>query len=190
MALAASCTNKGQTASGADSDSLAVDSLDSLVAEVRDTTPKPMFLYYFDPANMQVVYWTEGKKVDREWFEKNNMLDYYEGALRTWERFDAYRRNATGYTLMLLDGGKSVAIRCVGEQLTNPDGEDLYPGELHTRTTIPSPGMKYALVDPKQAPHNEYFAQFYIIVHDSSRPSMPASPCPKPSSNSSKNNTA
>ena len=160
MALAASCTNKGQTASGADSDSLAVDSLDSLVAEVRDTTPKPMFLYYFDPANMQVVYWTEGKKVDREWFEKNNMLDYYEGALRTWERFDAYRRNATGYTLMLLDGGKSVAIRCVGEQLTNPDGEDLYPGELHTRTTIPSPGMKYALVDPKQAPHNEYFAQF------------------------------
>ena len=166
LALAASCTNKGQTASGADSDSLAVDSLDSLVDEVRDTTPKPMFLYYLDPANMQVVYWTEGKKVDREWFEKNNMLDYYEGALRTWERFDAYRRNATGYTQMLLDGGKSVAIRCVGEQLTNPDGEDLYPGELHTRTTIPSPGMKYALVDPKQAPHNEYFAQFYIIVHE------------------------
>ena len=162
----AGCTNKGQTASGADSDSLAVDSIDSLVAEVRDTTPKPMFLYYFDPDHMQVVYWTEGQKPDREWYEKNDMQEYYEAACRTWERFDAYRRNAAGYTQMLLDGGKSVAIRCIGEQLKNPDGEDIYPGELHTRPTIPSPGMKYALVNPKDAPHGEFFADLYIIVHE------------------------
>ena len=166
MALVAGCTNKGQTAGGADSDSLAVDSLDSVVAEVRDTTPKPMFLYYFDLDHMQVVYWTEGQKPDRDWYQKNDMLEYYDAACQTWERFDAYRRNAAGYTQMLLDNGKSVAIRCIGEQLKNPDGEDIYPGELHTRPTIPSPGMKYALVNPKDAPHGEFFAELYVIVHE------------------------
>ena len=160
------CTNKGQTAGGADSDSLAADSLDSLVAEVRDTTPKPMFLYYFDPDHMQVVYWTEAQEPDRAWYEKNDMLEYYDQARQTWEQFDAYRRNAAGYTHMLVGNGKSVAIRCIGELLKNPDGEDMYPGELHTRTTIPSPGMRYAIVNPNDTPHNEYFAQFYIIVHE------------------------
>ena len=111
LAVIAGCTNRSQTAGGADSDSLAVDSLDGPVAEVRDTTPQPVFLYYFDPDHMQVVYWTEGQKPDREWYEKNDMQEYYEAACRTWERFDAYRRNAAGYTQMLLDGGKSVAIR-------------------------------------------------------------------------------
>ena len=117
MALMAGCTNKGQTAGGADSDSLAVDSLDSLVAEVRDTTPQPMFLYYFDPDHMQVVYWTEAQEPDRAWYEKNDMLEYYDQARQTWERFDAYRRNAAGYTQMLVGNGKSVAIRCIGELL-------------------------------------------------------------------------
>ena len=70
LTLMVGCTNKGQTAGGADSDSLAVD---SLVAEVRDTTPRPMFLYYFDPDHMQVVYWTDPKESD--------------------SLFDAYRRN-------------------------------------------------------------------------------------------------
>ena len=166
LVLMAGCTNKGQTASGADSDSLAVDSIDSLMAEVRDTTPKPMFLYYFDPGNMQVVYWTDAQKPDREWYEKNDMLKYYEGACQTWERFDSYRRNAAGYTQMFVADGKSVGIRCIGELLKNPDGEDLYPGELHCRPTIPSPGMRYALVDSKDALRGEYFAEFYIIVHE------------------------
>ena len=166
MAVMAGCTNKGQTAGGADSDSLAVDSLDSLVAEVRDTTPKPMFLYYFDPGNMQVVYWTDAQKPDREWYGKNDMLKYYDGACQTWERFDGYRRNAAGYTQMFVADGKSVGIRCIGELLKNPDGEDMYPGELHSRPTIPSPGMRYALVDTKDAPRAEYFAGFFVIVHE------------------------
>ena len=166
MALMAGCTNKGQTAGGVDSDSLAVDSLDSIVVEVRDTTPKPMFLYYFDPDHMQVVYWTEGQKPDRAWYEKNDMLKYYDGALQSWERFDAYRRNAAGYTQMFVGDGKSVPIRSIGEQLKNPDGENMYPGELHSRPTIPSPGMRYALVNPKDAPRGEYHAELYVIVHE------------------------
>ena len=54
LAVMVGCTNKAQTAGGADTDSLAVD---SVMEEVRDTAPKPMFLYYFDPDHMQVVYW-------------------------------------------------------------------------------------------------------------------------------------
>ena len=41
MTLMVGCTNKGQTAGGVDSDSLAAD---SFTVEVRDTAPKPMFL--------------------------------------------------------------------------------------------------------------------------------------------------
>lgn len=43
-------------------------------------------------------------------------------------------RNAAGYTQLLVDDGKSVAIRSIGEQLKNPDGEDIYPGELNECT--------------------------------------------------------
>ena len=89
VAVMVGCTNKGQTAGGADSDSLAVDDLDSPVAEVCDTTPKPMFLYYFDPDHMQVVYWTGVQEPDRAWYEKNDMLQYYDEALRRWMLFNA-----------------------------------------------------------------------------------------------------
>ena len=151
----AGCTNKGQTAGGADNDSLAVDSLDGAVAEVCDTTPQPVFLYYFDPDHMQVVYWTDAKEPDRAYYEKHDMSEYFADAHKAWEQFDAYRRNAAGYTQMLVGDMKSVPIRCIGEQLKNPDGEDLFPGELHSRKTIPSPGMKYALVNLKDSLRGE-----------------------------------
>ena len=162
----AGCTNKGQTAGGADNDSLAVDSLDGAVAEVCDTTPQPVFLYYFDPDHMQVVYWTDAKEPDRAYYEKHDMSEYFADAHKAWEQFDAYRRNAAGYTQMLVGDMKSVPIRCIGEQLKNPDGEDLFPGELHSRKTIPSPGMKYALVNLKDSLRGEHFAELYVIVHD------------------------
>lgn len=166
LALVAGCTNKGQTAGGADNDSLAVDSLGSPLAEARDTTPKPMFLYYFDPDHMQVVYWTDGQEPDRAWYEENDMMKYYDEARLKWELFDSYRRNVAGYTQMLLDDMKSVAIRSIGEQLKNPDGEDIYPGELHSRPTIPGAGMNYAFVDLKDSLRNHSFAQLHVIVHE------------------------
>ena len=166
LAVMAGCTNKGQTAGGADNDSLAVDSLDGAVAEVCDTTPQPVFLYYFDPDHMQVVYWTDAKEPDRAYYEKHDMSEYFADAHKAWEQFDAYRRNAAGYTQMLVGDMKSVPIRCIGEQLKNPDGEDLFPGELHSRKTIPSPGMKYALVNLKDSLRGEHFAELYVIVHD------------------------
>ena len=103
------------------------------MAEVCDTTPQPVFLYYFDPDHMQVVYWTDAKEPDRAYYEKHDMSEYFADAHKAWEQFDAYRRNAAGYTQMLVGDMKSVPIRCIGEQLKNPDGEDLFPGELHVR---------------------------------------------------------
>lgn len=143
MAVMAGCKQKGQTAGGADSDSLAVDSLST---EARDTTPKPLFLYYFDPDHMQVVYWTDPKESD--------------------SLFDSYRRNAAGYTQLLVDDGKSVAIHSIGEQLKNPDGEDIYPGELHSRSTIPSMGMNYALVNLADSLRDHPYGQLHVIVHE------------------------
>ena len=143
MAVMAGCKQKGQTADGADSDSLAVDSFST---EVRDTTPKPLFLYYFDPDHMQVVYWTDPQEPD--------------------SLFDSYRRNAAGYTQLLVDDGKSVAIHSIGEQLKNPDGENLYPGELHSRPTIPSMGMNYALVNLADSLRGHPYGQLHVIVHE------------------------
>ena len=54
MAVMMSCKNKGQNsaADGADSDSVAVD---SVLAEMPDTAPRPMFLYTHNKEHMQVV---------------------------------------------------------------------------------------------------------------------------------------
>ena len=163
MAVMAGCKQKGQTESGADNDSL---SSDSVMVAVNDTTPLPMFLYYFDPDHMQVVYWTDTKEPDKTYYEKHDMMEYFTDAHKTWEQFDAFRRNASGYNQLLLDDGKSVPIRAIGEQFLNPDGEEIYPGELHCRPTIPSPGMKYALVDIKDSLRDHDYGRFHIIVHE------------------------
>ena len=55
MAVMISCKNKGAAGDAADNDSTAVD---SVMAELNDTTPLPMFLYYMNPQYMQIVYWS------------------------------------------------------------------------------------------------------------------------------------
>lgn len=163
MAVMAGCKQKGQAGSGADNDSLSADGFE---AAVNDTAPLPMFLYYFDPDHMQVVYWTDTKEPDKTYYEKHDMMEYFTDAHQTWEQLDAFRRNASGYNRLLLDDGTSVPIRAIGEQFLNPDGEDIYPGELHCRPTIPSPGMKYALVDINDSLRDHQYGRFHIIVHE------------------------
>lgn len=162
LTLTVGCTNKGQTAGGVGNDSLVVDSLS---VEVCDTTPMPHFLYYFDPDHMQVVYWSDARKPDKAYYQENDLMDYYDAALNEWQEVDDYRRNAAGYTQMLVGDNKSVTIRCTGEQLKNPDGEEMYPGELHSRSMIPAPGMKYALADIKDSLRDHHYGRLYIIVH-------------------------
>lgn len=58
MVMSVGCKNKGQAAD-TDADSTVVD---SVLAELNDTTPLPMFIYYLDPQYMQMVYWTDAKE--------------------------------------------------------------------------------------------------------------------------------
>ena len=144
MAVMMSCKNKGQNAAGegVDSDSVAVD---SVLAEMPDTAPRPMFLYTHDKGHMQVVYWSS--------IEKPKKDDYSEGgweqAVRLWSLQEKFRRNAAKYTSLLLSDKSVVAIKYTGEVLTNPDGEKIWGGELHGRPEIPSAGANFTMENPK-----------------------------------------
>lgn len=156
-----SCKNKGQAAGETDADSTAVSDSAASV-EQQDTTPLPMFLYYMNPSYMQTIYWTGVEEPKKD---KDN-AEYFDGMYASWSLQEMSRRNAAGYTKMLVDDNKWVDIKYIGEQLKNPDGEVMYGGELHSRPAIPSPGLKYALVNPKDAPKRDYeYGEFYIIVH-------------------------
>ena len=151
-----SCKNKGQAAGETDADSSAAS------VEQQDTTPLPMFLYYMNPSYMQTIYWTGVEEPKKD---KDN-AEYFDGMYASWSLQEMSRRNAAGYTKMLVDDNKWVDIKYIGELLKNPDGEVMYGGELHSRPAIPSPGLKYALVNPKDAPKRDYeYGEFYIIVH-------------------------
>ena len=45
---------------------------------------KPMFLYYLSPSYMQMVYWTDIDKPDRQEYATNDMLEYYGSAVSSW----------------------------------------------------------------------------------------------------------
>ena len=152
-----SCKNKGQAEEAADTDSTAVD---SVLAELNDTTPLPMFLYYMNPQYMQMVYWTNAEKPQKT--EDN--AEYYAEMLNSWGLQDIFHRNAAGYTKMLLDN-KWVDIKFIGEQLKDPDGKVMYGGELHGRASIPSPGLRYAFVNDKDIPKGEFFGGMQVVVH-------------------------
>ena len=155
------CKNKGQAGSETDADSTAVSDSAASV-EQQDTTPLPMFLYFMNPSCMQTVYWTGVEKPKKD---KDN-AEYFDGMYASWSLQEMSRRNAAGYTKMLVDNNKWVDIKYIGELLKNPDGELMYGGELHSRPSIPSPGLRYALVNPKDALKRDYdFGEFYIIVH-------------------------
>ena len=143
MAVMMSCKNKGKTEAAELGDSL-VTAADSIVEEEpQDTTPKPMFIYCLDKDNMQMVYWAGIEEPKKD--EDN--ADYFDGMYRSWSLQEGFRRNAAQYTRMLLDEGKTAEIKFIGELLKNPDGEDMYGGELHSRASIPSPGLRYALAN-------------------------------------------
>ena len=72
-AVMISCKNSGQTTAGEDRDSL---SADSLVAEMNDTTPMPMSLYYMSPDYMQIVYWTGLDEPDKAEYDRQDMTEY------------------------------------------------------------------------------------------------------------------
>ena len=159
--LLVACGNKTKAAEN-DTDSTAVSDT-AAVMEQKETVPLPMFLYYFNPGHMQVVYWTsyEEPKKDKD---KDN-AEYFDEMHSNWALQNGVRTHAAEYTKMV-DGSKLIDIKYVDEVLKNPDGEVMYGGELHSRPTIPSPGLRYALVNPKDAPKREYdFGEMFLILH-------------------------
>ena len=81
-----------------------------------------------------------------------------------WALQQMARRNAAKYTNLLKDDKSVVAIKFIDEVLKNPDGEMLFPGELHGRPEIPAPGLRYAMQDPKL--YKKDLQGFNVIVCD------------------------
>ena len=91
------------------------------------TTLPPMFLLGTNNGMMQMVYWCdlEEPQLDEDY------ADYYEEIHQAWALQDQFRRNASKYTKLIVDGTETRDVKYVDEILLNPDGEKLFPGELH-----------------------------------------------------------
>lgn len=141
VALAAltACGNK-TTKNAEERDSAATAPTDKteLVSE-KDQTPKPLFLYHLSTDYMMVVYWDEGLR-------------------------DELSSRAAEYTKMVMEDDRLKDIKYTGEVLTNPDGEKMFMGELHSRPTLPSPGLRYAFASPE---NKKDWWGMSIIVTDS-----------------------
>ena len=107
----------------------------------NDGTTPPMFLLGSNNGMMQMVYWCflDEPKMDEEYPE------YYKEAHQAWELQEQFRRNASKYTKLIVDGNKTLDVKFVDEIFLNPDGEKLFPGELHGMPKIPSPGARFTL---------------------------------------------
>ncbi len=158
IAVMMSCKNKGQAGDATELDSTAID---SVMVELNDTTPLPMFLYYLNPQYMQMVYWTSAEEP-----QKNaDNVEFFPAIHREWARQDMFRRNAAGYTKMRMGENKWVDIKYIGEILKNPDGETMYGGELHSRPSIPSPGLRYAFANNKDIPKGDDTWGLQLVIH-------------------------
>ena len=96
IAVMMSCKNKGQTSEASGADSTAVD---SVLAELNDTTPLPMMLYYMNPQNMMMVYWIDPTEPEKT---KDN-ADFYNDIHNGWGVQNMFTRNAANYTKMLMN---------------------------------------------------------------------------------------
>ena len=124
------------------------------------TTP-PMFLLGSNNGMMQMVYWCE---LNEPQFDED-YAEYYEEAHQAWELQEQFRRNASKYTKLIVDGNKTLDVRYVDEILLNPDGEKLFPGELHGMPKIPSPGARFTLQGESEMNMDEVGGN--IVVTDS-----------------------
>lgn len=146
-AFVAACHNGQQPAASTDDTLLADDTPE----EVVDTTPMPMFLYYHNPDNMQVVFWISLAKPD----EPN----------ANWDLQQRTRRIASQYTKLLLPNGKFADVKFTGEQTKDPDGGDLEVFALH-HDYAPSAGLNYAFENKKDAKAIKYGGTMLVLVTD------------------------
>ncbi len=146
-AFVAACHNGQQPAAGTGDTLLADDTPE----EVVDTTPMPMFLYYHNPDNMQVVFWISLAKPDEP--------------SANWDLQQRTRRIASQYTKLLLPNGKFADVKFIGEQTKDPDGGDLEVFALH-HDYAPSAGLNYAFENKKDAKAIKYGGTMLVLVTD------------------------
>lgn len=148
-AFVAACHNGQQPAASTDDTLLANDTLE--IEALDDTIPMPMFLYYHNPDNMQVVFWTTFNKPD----EPNAI----------WDLQQRTRKIASQYTKLLLPNGKFADIKFTGEQTKDPDGNDLEVFALH-HDYAPSAGLNYTFANKKDAKAIKYGGTMLVVVTD------------------------
>ena len=130
------------------------------------STLPPMFLLGNNGGMKQMVYWCyiEEPQLDEEYPE------YYKEAHQAWEIQEQFRRNASKYTKLIVDGTQTRDVKYVDEIMLNPDGEQIFPGELHSRPQIPSAGARFALQgEPKmnmdEVPGSIVVTDSYLASH-------------------------
>ena len=125
------------------------------------STLPPMFLLGTSDGMMQMVYWCgiEEPQLDEDY------ADYYEEAHRAWAMQDKFRRNVSKYTKLIVDGTKTLNVKYVDEVLLNPDGEPIFPGEIHGMPQIPSLGARFTLQGEPKMRMDEVSGN--VIVTDS-----------------------
>jgi hypothetical protein len=100
-----------------------------------------MFLLGTNDNMMQMVYWCNLKEPQRD----EDYAEEYDAWHQEWALQDLFRRNASKYTKLIVDDTKTVGVKYVDEILLNPDGEEIYAGELHGLSEIPSAGARFAV---------------------------------------------
>ena len=113
----------------------------SAPSKKSEATLPPMFLLGTNDDMMQMVYWCNLKEPQRD----EEYADEYDAWHQEWALQDLFRRNASKYTKLMVDGTKTVDVKYVDEILLNPDGEEICAGELHGRPEIPSAGARFAV---------------------------------------------
>ncbi len=123
----------------------------------------PMFLYILDKDHMQMVYWSDVKEPELN----DESADYYEAEHQRWELQESFRQNAEKYINLITPSGKVCILKYLGEILKDSKGRDIYPGELHSRPSIPSPGLKYAFAYPgNMLPEDEMWGMWVVVTND------------------------
>ena len=147
---------------GPDQQSASANSSTQTIKQSSSQDP-PMFLYILDKDHMQMVYWSDVK----EPVLNDESADYYEAEHQRWALQENFRQNAAQYTNLITPSGKACILKYLGETLKDSKGRDIYPGELHSRPSIPSPGLNYAFAYPgNMLSEDEMWGMWVVVTND------------------------
>ena len=142
------------------SNSTAKSALSNVAAKDNPVTLPPMFLMSSSNGMGLMVYWEDLK----EPVKNEDNTEFFDQMHKEWALQDLFRRNASQYTKLIINGTITSNVKYVDEVLLNPDGEPMYFGELHGRPEIPSPGARFSLQSGEPLTQDEHGG---ILVSDS-----------------------